>query len=534
VQRFREIALFALNAEPKWFEGLFTDLESSLSKGAQLLLLILLAGSFAISNGFMNSKSTASTFSRSTSPAFKAGLYWFQVGAWAASDFGSSDSFGEGVTGASVEIRVLSNQRIVHPDADLAYWVGLDLPNDAFIQVGYDVNPSDNRGQPSWFWEYFPPGTARESSVGFLGKVGSVVGPNATWVKFSLASSGTVWSAYVNGRLVGSIDLKVSNSGGNGPYASAEVVGTRELDNTLGPAEFRNLEYRDSSLKWHQPKAAVALCCYSVGSDKIPFGTRYPYGVAGIVGERNHWLAGSNLPTPNEGDYLWPWYYVTAASPFGKAEGTGWYVQNANVIPKTTEEQDVGATERYVLTGWLITGTSTQAFEFTAKSNMTVTAIYSHQYLVTINSSIGSTYGSGWYDAGTTASFSVSPVSVKIPGLLGDFGVRWKVVGWQGDYSGTGVRGTIKVDSAKRISTIWGTDYSSLVPLGVFIVVLLGTALLAFRKVKRHRRAKSRVSATGEAHCIHCGASIPLDSIYCRECGGRQLDESTSNPPGSG
>ncbi len=65
-----------------------------------------------------------------------AGQYWFQVGAYAANGNGNyGDRFGIPVTGASVEIRIKYYQ---HPiDSDLGYWVGINLPGNSFIQVGY-------------------------------------------------------------------------------------------------------------------------------------------------------------------------------------------------------------------------------------------------------------------------------------------------------------------------------------------------------------------------------------------------------------
>jgi hypothetical protein len=84
-------------------------------------------------------------------------LCWLQAGA-SASGAGT-------VTGASVEIRILTPQKLVDPDAGLSYWVGINLPNDAFIEVGYLVYRTN---QARTFWEYLPLGTASEASVGFL------------------------------------------------------------------------------------------------------------------------------------------------------------------------------------------------------------------------------------------------------------------------------------------------------------------------------------------------------------------------------
>jgi hypothetical protein len=409
------------------------------------------------------------------------GLYWFQVGAMATSNYGYANHFGIPVTGASVEIRVLSDQKLKYPDSDFAYWIGINLPNDAFIQVGYLVDRYDNQGQPTWFWEYFLPGTASEGNGVFLGKIGSVVGPNGTWVKFSLTSSGSKWSAYVNQQQVGSIDLGLSNST-VGPYASAEAAEVSETDNVLGPVEFRNLAYRDTDLTWHMAEAATALCCYSSGSDRL-VGLTYPYGVAGIPGDNNHWLAGSKLPYAPEGQPLWPWYRVSVNSPYGNASGSGWHVFGDIVDPIATKDVSIAQTERYHLTGWNANGIPSDSTEFTVTENLTLTAIYTHQFLVTISSPFGKSTGSGWYDAGSPAAISVT-TSASAPGLLGQLGVRTVFEHWSGDHSGSEARSTVFVDSPKSIHAVWSYDYGILFPL---VVLISGGIVTALAIIYRHR-----------------------------------------------
>lgn len=425
-----------------------------------------------------------------------SGSYWFQVGAWAQSNYGYAHHFGIPVTGASVEIRVLSNQRLKYPDSGFAYWVGINMPNDAFIQVGYLVDRYDNRGEPSWFWEYFPPGTASEGTVGFLGKIGSVVGPNGTWIKFSITSSGSRWSAYVDQEQVGSVDLGLSSST-VGPYASAEVAQVSETDNVLGPVEFRNLEYRDNYLNWHMPNSAVALCCYSSGSDKLSEPT-YPYGIASIPGENNHWLAGSHLPHKAQGDYLWPWFRVSVTSPYGEASGGGWHVYGDIVNPIAMSEIKISPTERYLLTGWNANRVPSSSMEFTVTQNLDLMPVYAHQFLVTVTSQYGKIAGSGWYNAGSKATISITPSTTSAPGLLGQLGVRSIFGHWTGDYSGSDTNPTITVDSPKSIQAVWLSNYGTLLPLlgVVFAGTAIALAVMAKNKVgfdfRRLQRAPTR------------------------------------------
>jgi len=213
------------------------------------------------------------------------------------------------VTGASVQIK--THVPPYNPNAYTSYWVGLDLPNDAFIQVGYVSWPS-NDGYPVRFWEYFPPRGA-DLGTGFLGdSEGEAVGPNGTWYTYSIKSNGDTWFAYVNGMLEGSYDLGASSSGGNTPYAVAEVEGAYVTNIPLGPVEFRNLEYRDVNGIWHNVSSAVAWMGYGVGSGMLPSDARFPYGLK-VLGV-NDWIAGTGLSTAYNNTSIW-----SASSAFSPA-----------------------------------------------------------------------------------------------------------------------------------------------------------------------------------------------------------------------
>jgi hypothetical protein len=238
-----------------------------------------------------------------------ANPYWFQVGANA--DIGSVN-----VTGASVEIRThvpSLNSPQAPAGSSTLFWVGLNLPNDAFIQVGYRCPQST--GYPQWFWEYFPPGTA-SSGAGFA--KGSnpdeegQVGPDGSWHTYLLQSSGNTWYTYVDDVQVGSYNLGVPNSGGNTPYAVAEVNDVVTTNIILGPAEFRNLAYRDINSMWHNVSAATGYIGLGAGSGTLPSGESIPYGLR-VLGPSD-WLAGSGLPQVENGQLLWAGFIPTHVS----------------------------------------------------------------------------------------------------------------------------------------------------------------------------------------------------------------------------
>lgn len=463
------------------------------------LVILVLCGGSPNSHGV-----THNSIGRYNTAGVVNGLYWFQVGVWGKSNFGYADQFDVRTTGASVDIKILSPQPILHSDVDLSYWVGINTPNDAFIQVGYEVDPHVNGGRTSWFWEYFLPGTANEGSGGFLGANGHVIETNGTWVTFSLTASGTVWSAFVNHQQVGSIDLKASDSGTNGPYASAEVAKVRETGNVLGPVEFRNLQYRDTTSEWHSVNVGVSLCCYSVGSDR--FQGTYPYGIEGIPGENDHWLAGSGLPTHEDGAYIWPWYHVSVFSPYDSVAGTGYYVMGSSVTPEAGD-MDLSSNTRMRFDGWYVNGVLSKESYFTATSDLNLTASYEEQFLVTVNSQYGQTIGSGWYDKGSEATISVSSTSTT-KGILGAIGFDSVMIGWTGgnNWFSPGNRLSFTVNSPAMLSAVW-FDSSLALPIGILCFVIITVGL------------KRSVKDSSSQFCLHCGSKIPRDSDFCPECG---------------
>lgn len=456
-------------------------------KGSTLCLLILLLPlTVALSVQALESHHNVTVpnypiaSSASHSSTVQPGLYWFQVGAWAADGSRYGSHFGIPVTGASVEIQVRYDHRLADSSGDISYWVGINLPGDSFIQVGYLFSASS--AYPQWFWEYFTPNSAMEGAGVYHGDVGSEIGPNASWFKFSLMSSGTQWGAYVGTEQVGSADLGVSNSGSNGPFATAEVAGVRNAKSLVGPVEFRNLEYRDTSGQWHSAPAAVSLCCYGVGSDT--FTGPYPYGVQGIPGESNDWLAGSNLSSPvqAEGAYLWPWYHVTVSSPQG--ETTRWYAYGDTIdLSNVPTISPISGTSRYYLADWIVNGVHENDITITARADEVLKANYVKQYLVQVNSPEGISTGSGWYTEGTQATIGVSPNTIPAPGILGQLGVKSVLSGWSGDFTGPVSNGqsTLLVKSPLTVNAVWSTDYGviiSTIVLGVIAIAIVVTLRL--------------------------------------------------------
>jgi hypothetical protein len=87
-------------------------------------------------------------------------------------------------------------------------------------------------------------------------------------------------------------------------------------------------------------------------------------------------------------------------------------------------------------------------------STLDITAKYSDQYAVTVNSPYGTTQGSGWYMAGANATFAVNST------VDAGNGIRCVFSRWQGDSNSTSPQSWFIVNSAKQVTAEWKTQYA--------------------------------------------------------------------------
>src|SRR5712664_267900 len=231
------------------------------------------------------------------------GYYWFQIGA-----IGDSSSYN--VDGANITIRTVYDQ--VRTDAH-SYWVGTLLSTGGFVQVGY-LNGLSTTGQSyccAWFFETFY--TPNCDCPPVIGPEGSA-GPIGSWHTYSMLHTGNgVWSFYMDGNLLGKSPLPpdknylgagAPSSGNQAPGGIAEVAQATDNRDVIGPAEFKDLEIRQAG-PWHQMPTGVSHCCYGYSSQT---GLPNLYGVWEVEGQKDDFLAGSNIrqPQPASATTLWP------------------------------------------------------------------------------------------------------------------------------------------------------------------------------------------------------------------------------------
>jgi M6 family metalloprotease-like protein len=146
---------------------------------------------------------------------------------------------------------------------------------------------------------------------------------------------------------------------------------------------------------------------------------------------------------------------LNVISKYGNITGAGWYEYNSTAtitVAGTVIDHNNGT--RRVFTGWSggVSGTdATMRIVMTGPKDVTVN--WAIEYQLKITSTYGNPQGSGWYRAGTTASYSVTS-----PFPIGD-ATRYMLLGWSGESTSTSARGTMLMDRPRALTATWKAQY---------------------------------------------------------------------------
>jgi len=348
--------------------------------------------------------------------------YWFQSGARA----GNSAAFNNG---AMVSIETIEPQ--FPKSGSMAFWVGENLNNGAFLQIGYTIQNQSGlypnnctvngcsghvyltAGNATWFYEYFLP-NKNSTFLGSLGPDGSA-GPNGTFHTYGFYSLGNTWYFVFDGKVVGKADLGTDTSGPNPPVAIAELANSSGYESYMKPVIFSNLSAYQYD-KFLPVENAYAVISYGEGSAK---GIPNTYGVEELDNRVNFFEVGSGLPTSTNGTELWHLgYWLNIVSPLKNQSSNIEYTAYSKIIINTPRVVYINNTTRLVFEGWIgqgegaYSGNSNQSVVM-MYSNITERAEYVLEYFVNV-SSIFPTYGTGWYKANSTAKYGVEKSTVYI------------------------------------------------------------------------------------------------------------------------
>jgi ribosomal protein L40E len=496
-------------------------------------------------------------------PVMGQTVYDIQVGAW-------GDDASRGNMGVGVEIRTSIFPRASQDSFDY-FWVGDNLQNGAFIQFGYGIvtpryyclygesagyhntcfGSSDNvgNGDVRWFWEYWPNGEVNDFYYG-VGPMDSV-GPEGSWHLYQIRPNvANGWKFVLDGQSVQSFnDFRVQESNDKAYFVAEEVTDIPSASGTLGPVEFRNLSYLTTN-GWVQVQSLTAIS--GCGALTPNCGISIPYGVT-VLGA-NDVRAGTGEQLRETDDLLWlQTFALTVSVPTGvqvTVDGTtytsGVFELSLSSGPHTISvsnffQVDAGNGLRFAK--WS-DGVAYNPRTIDLSSDTSLEATYVKQYKLTLVSS-SSTSGDGWYDKGTTAKFHTD----STPRIL-NLGIMFPV-GW---YSETGQlitifgSGSIVMDAPHTLTARWvRLDFLILTAIVVLGIIVIDRGLSRLRGNQKPRQtskgtkrsqttaepsvehvsaplpqAPKRTRGQSEMFCFQCGAVIPRDSKFCKECGSKQ------------
>lgn len=175
-------------------------------------------------------------------------------------------------------------------------------------------------------------------------------------------------------------------------------------------------------------------------------------------------------------------YYIAVASAHGTPTASQWLDQGGNLTAGVTSPVDMGNGTRYRCTGYTLDGNppitdgSTSCTLNHTQGAHVITFNWIAQYYLNVTSPFGDPQGGGWYDANSTATFSVtSPVGTLIQQVF---------MGWSGDSTTASTTGTVVMNGPKAVNANWRTDYTQL-----YAVIIIAAATVASILLIRRRRS---------------------------------------------
>ena len=392
-------------------------------------------------------------------------IYWFQTGARAA----NSAAFNNG---SSIYIQTVYPQNISY--GSMAFWVGEDLSNGAFVQEGYEVNnrsgyyPTNctlsgcssreylSKGIPTWFWEYFPSGYSGDSFLGFIGPNDSA-GQNGSYNNYTFYSKRGEWYFLFNGNVIGNISLGTGTSGANPVTAFGEYADAMDNKSYMAPVAFKSLRVLKNG-SFSNVAKAYAYRGYGKGS-ATTFSN--PYNISEIMPYANYFSVGSGIPDTH--GLLWNTSAIVAIdSKYANLTSNNTYALYSKVSDAAPKIYYINDTARAIFLGWngvgngSYTGNDTR-FTLEIYNNVSETAEWELQYLVNVTSEYGNSGGSGWYSRGAEVNISSKPY-IYINNTTREAFIGWNGVG-NGSYTGNDTRFSIRVGGPISESAEWELQY---------------------------------------------------------------------------
>jgi hypothetical protein len=206
----------------------------------------------------------------------------------------------------------------------------------------------------------------------------------------------------------------------------------------------------------------------------------------------------SNQPTTST-------HKITVISAHGSATPST-NVKDGDSLIVQVKSPDGNEIHRWVCTGYSVDGGKTmQGVIYTfvnVQAAHTITFNWQEQYYLNVTSEFGSTGGSGWYNAGSTAHFTVTTKDTAKNGTEVFF------IGWTGTgknaYLGTETFATVTMSNPIHETAVWSTESPPILQstslytvaetaLILFALLIAMTLLLAYRRRRKNKQAEKSV-----------------------------------------
>jgi len=162
------------------------------------------------------------------------------------------------------------------------------------------------------------------------------------------------------------------------------------------------------------------------------------------------------------------------------APQTFWWDDGTSYSVDVDSPQAGGTGIQYVFSSW--SDGEAQAHTITPTGPATYTATFTTQYYLNVISDYGNPTGEDWYDAGTTATFSVTS-----PFTSGD--VEYEFTGWSGDSTESSKSATIVMSGPRTVEAEWREVTFLEKSWWIFpiIIIIIIVAILALWMMKRKK-----------------------------------------------
>jgi hypothetical protein len=213
----------------------------------------------------------------------------------------------------------------------------------------------------------------------------------------------------------------------------------------------------------------------------------------------------SQVHVSDTGSYAFayrPEYFVTLSTrpeSLFQTPPSAWYLVGSTLALNRTGADLISTAPgtRIIFDGWYVNGTrlTVEPRIIIVNGSLNVEGRYRVEYYVNVTSPVGEARGSGWYQEGSVASFSVDRTTVSAEGFLGTLGLRRSFRQWTGSNSFVGLpmeqQGRLLVREPSVIQAIWEDDWGSVI-MNLVLAAALAVALVVVVAMTRMRHAHTR------------------------------------------